>query len=324
MRRITCAAIAALVSCFAAVSVAVAAPGTGTLYGTDANSGRLLRIDRLTGAGTVVGPLGIGVVPALAVDPTTGTMYAGTGAGTALLFRVDPATATATFVGDTGLGFAAIGSLDFRADGTLFAAVNIVGDGGTGSDFLATIDKATGRATLVGPFGSCGAFSCTLEGMEGIAFDASGRLWGTLSARGGAGTPGLYRIDPATGRATFVAPIPASPGASPSGGVVSLQFACDGTLYGGSARGFGRADGGRLLTIDPVTGATAFVGTASATEFDNSLGALAFGDPRCLPTRKEECKNGGWRRFGVFKNQGDCVSFVATRGRNQPSGTPPG
>jgi hypothetical protein len=324
MRRITCAVIAALVSCFAVVSVAAAAPGTGTLYGTDASSGRLLRIDRLTGAGTVVGPLGIGVVPALAVDPTTGTMYAGTGAGAPLLFTVDPATATATFVGDTGLGFAAIGSLDFRADGTLFAAVNIVGDGGTGSDFLATIDKATGRATLVGPFGTCGAFGCTLEGMEGIAFDAAGRLWGTLSARGAAGTPGLYRIDPANGRATFVAPIPASPGATPSGGVVSLQFACDGTLYGGSATGLGQADGGRLVTIDPVTGAAAFVGTASATEFGNSLGALAFGDPHCLPTRKEECKDGGWRRFGVFKNQGDCVSFVATRGRNQPSGAPPG
>jgi hypothetical protein len=31
--------------------------------------------------------------------------------------------------------------------------------------------------------------------------------------------------------------------------------------------------------------------------------------------------NGGWRSFGsVFKNQGDCVSFVATGGKNSPSG----
>jgi hypothetical protein len=324
VRRLTTAAIAALLAFFAAVSIAAASPGTGTLYGTDASGGNLLRIDRLTGAGTIVGPLGIGVVPALAVDPTTGVMYAGTGGGAPLIFTVDPATGAATFVGDTGLGFAAFGSLDFRADGTLFAAVNIVGDGGSGSDFLATIDKATGRATLVGSFGACGAFSCSLEGMEGIAFDASGRLWGTLSARGAAGTPGLYRIDPATGRATLVAPIPALPGASPSGGVVSLQFACDGTLYGGSATGIARGDGGRLVTIDPLTGATAFVGTASATQFGTSLGALAFGDPHCLPTRKEQCKNGGWRTFRVFKSQGDCVSFVATRGRNQPNGAPPG
>jgi hypothetical protein len=36
------------------------------------------------------------------------------------------------------------------------------------------------------------------------------------------------------------------------------------------------------------------------------------------PTSKDECRNGGWRTFGVFKNQGDCVSFVATGGKNPP------
>jgi hypothetical protein len=35
-------------------------------------------------------------------------------------------------------------------------------------------------------------------------------------------------------------------------------------------------------------------------------------DAPTLPSTKEQCKNGGWRTFGVFKNQGDCVSFVAT------------
>jgi hypothetical protein len=43
----------------------------------------------------------------------------------------------------------------------------------------------------------------------------------------------------------------------------------------------------------------------------------------CLPNTKEDCKNGGWQGFfGVFKNQGDCVSFVATGGRNPPAGSP--
>ncbi len=41
---------------------------------------------------------------------------------------------------------------------------------------------------------------------------------------------------------------------------------------------------------------------------------------RCLPKDTAECKNGGWQTFGVFKNQGDCVSFVATGGKNPPSG----
>jgi hypothetical protein len=41
-------------------------------------------------------------------------------------------------------------------------------------------------------------------------------------------------------------------------------------------------------------------------------------DAKPLPTSKDQCKNGGWHDFGVFTNQGDCVSFVATRGKNPP------
>jgi hypothetical protein len=37
-----------------------------------------------------------------------------------------------------------------------------------------------------------------------------------------------------------------------------------------------------------------------------------------VPTRTSDCKNGGWQAFDVFKNQGDCVSYVATDGRNAP------
>ena len=37
-----------------------------------------------------------------------------------------------------------------------------------------------------------------------------------------------------------------------------------------------------------------------------------------LPTTKDQCKNGGWRNFPGFKNQGQCVSFVATGGKKQP------
>jgi hypothetical protein len=36
------------------------------------------------------------------------------------------------------------------------------------------------------------------------------------------------------------------------------------------------------------------------------------------PTSKAQCKNAGWKTFGVFKNQGECVSFVATGGKNPP------
>lgn len=45
-----------------------------------------------------------------------------------------------------------------------------------------------------------------------------------------------------------------------------------------------------------------------------------------LPTSADECKAGSWETFvnvntgvKIFKNQGDCVSFVATKGKNPPA-----
>jgi hypothetical protein len=37
------------------------------------------------------------------------------------------------------------------------------------------------------------------------------------------------------------------------------------------------------------------------------------------PAGKKQCKKGGWRTFPQFRNQGDCVSFVATGGKNPPA-----
>jgi hypothetical protein len=37
------------------------------------------------------------------------------------------------------------------------------------------------------------------------------------------------------------------------------------------------------------------------------------------PTSADQCKKDGWKAYGTtFKNQGDCVSFVATKGKNEP------
>ena len=38
------------------------------------------------------------------------------------------------------------------------------------------------------------------------------------------------------------------------------------------------------------------------------------------PTSFAQCMNGGWRDFPQFKNQGGCVSFVATGGKNPGGG----
>ena len=37
-----------------------------------------------------------------------------------------------------------------------------------------------------------------------------------------------------------------------------------------------------------------------------------------LTVDKESCKSGGWSAYGVFRNQGDCVSHFASGGRNSP------
>ncbi len=55
----------------------------------------------------------------------------------------------------------------------------------------------------------------------------------------------------------------------------------------------------------------------------DNLSMLSGAIPPNLPTTKDQCMNGGWRNYLVFKNQGDCVSFVATKGKNKPSLTLP-
>jgi hypothetical protein len=54
----------------------------------------------------------------------------------------------------------------------------------------------------------------------------------------------------------------------------------------------------------------------------NDRGDLVVHDAARLPASTAECKNGGWRTYGVFKNQGDCVSFAATKGNNLPASSP--
>jgi hypothetical protein len=50
-----------------------------------------------------------------------------------------------------------------------------------------------------------------------------------------------------------------------------------------------------------------------------SSGDITVVDAPPLPTSKDQCKNGGWRDFADFKNQGDCVSWVATGGKKPPA-----
>jgi hypothetical protein len=56
------------------------------------------------------------------------------------------------------------------------------------------------------------------------------------------------------------------------------------------------------------------------TAFNRTAGDIVITDTPAAPTSKDQCKNGGWRTFPGFKNEGDCVSFVATGGKKPPAG----
>jgi hypothetical protein len=72
----------------------------------------------------------------------------------------------------------------------------------------------------------------------------------------------------------------------------------------------------RVVREEAVMGTTVILRglTRSPGHFANYT-TWNFEIPPPLPATKDDCKNGGWESYGVFKNQGDCVSFVATGGK---------
>jgi hypothetical protein len=70
---------------------------------------------------------------------------------------------------------------------------------------------------------------------------------------------------------------------------------------------------------DPAVGDTISVPTSYIKTMDESATLVQ------QPTSANVCKNGGWKSLvdnsgTAFKNQGDCVSFVATHGKNSANG----
>ena len=70
------------------------------------------------------------------------------------------------------------------------------------------------------------------------------------------------------------------------------------------------------FAIGPFTSASAGTWTATIVWSGGTLVQSLLVD--CAPpATAERCKNGDWRAFGVFRNQGDCVAFLTTRGKNE-------
>jgi len=227
------------VSTQAGVYLAISSGATGNsgfvLYGVDAGSSggfsTLYQIDAATGQTHRIGDIPYQPVSDIALTPD-GQLYAiyqpatffGFG-GNASLLRVNPLTAATTKVGD--LGFGSVTSLDSDTDGTLYAATR-------DAKFL-RIDKATGKATLVGALGSGYAASGDL------AFDSNGALYASII---GDGSDRLALVDKRTGASSIVGDI-----GFPQ--VYGLAFLPDGTMIG-TANGEGPV--ASLIQIDKTTG----------------------------------------------------------------------
>ena len=95
------------------------------------------------------------------------------------------------------------------------------------------------------------------------------------------------------------------------------EFTFDTTSTSASAMGWVTRT--MTFTADSATTVLAFESTQPGN-CGSAIDAVTIsGDP--VPTTADQCKKGGWQTLvdsqgNRFKNQGDCVSYVATAGKN--------
>jgi hypothetical protein len=143
---------------------------------------------------------------------------------------------------------------------------------------------------------ACGTWMNGLNGQYGYAdaaFNSPDASWATHQSIGGA-----PYFDPNWGKLQIN-------GTAPSWGAYSAAHSYQAQFTGASAS---------FLIYDAYPGA--------ADWYYDNFGSLKVDVYRVngYPTSDTDCKNNGWKAYGVFKNQGDCVSFVATGEQNTPAG----
>lgn len=181
-----------------AVTGLAADPISGVLYGVTSrldprSPGRLIRIDRTTGAGTVVGDLR--PTTEAAADVTfraDGTLFGWLEPTSDDLVRINTTTGAATIVGNSGLSTFGSG-LAFSPSGTLYFA----GSGTAGQ--LRTVNPSTGLTTVVATL--TGAPLGT-DSIAALAFDPGGALFGVALDSAGVNRAFLVTINTSTGVVT--------------------------------------------------------------------------------------------------------------------------
>jgi Bacterial Ig domain len=184
------------------VSGISADPADGTLYGStggratanNPNPNSLIRIDKATGAGTVIGEFPNGPVADISFAPD-GTLY-GWSEGSDDLVTIDKTNGNYTVVGESGLSTFGSG-LDSNSAGTLYFA----GSSSTGP--LYTVDRTTGDPTA-GP-----TMNGNRDAIAALAFNGSDTLYGVDRDDTQTGVADLVTINTSSGAVTTLGAAPA-------------------------------------------------------------------------------------------------------------------
>ena len=177
-------------------------PITGVLFGVTAPGGaglrNLVRIDPITAATTVVGPIGLGLfgIADLAFRGD-GTLFAWSENSDDLI-TINTTTGAGTIVGSAGISTFGSG-LEFSPSGTLYLA----GNGASGP--LRTVNPSNGLTTA-GPTLTGAPFPG--EPINALTFHPDGRLFGVNLhfVTGGVNPTNLVTINPTSGVVTNVGP----------------------------------------------------------------------------------------------------------------------
>jgi hypothetical protein len=234
-------------------------------------------------------------------------------------------------VGQTGaLGFNSTSGLGGSFDGGNGGGGGY-GGGGGGSSALLTEPRATAAAAamltgvpatdarlLVAGGGGGGSYRAGAANAGDTAVVGAGQ--GSCDGNGyglpyvSAGDGGVGPTDGTNGGGSALSCIyPSSPGSATGGSMGITGGGGGGGWFGGSGGDLGGGGGGGSSYGGAGSG-TITVATASTTQVPEVVISWL-----ALPTSPGQCKNGGWQTYGIFMNQGDCISFVVTGGRN-PAG----
>jgi len=203
-------------------------------------------------------------------------LYGATGAsGGGTFGTIDQTTGAFTPIGplqDANGNSYGLTGLDYNpTSGVLYGATN--NNSPTSPQNLVTIDPATGRVTLVGPYG-------TGDVSSDITFRSDGALFGWMEP----GTDQLSSINPVTGAATNIGDGTLNTYGSglAFSGSDMLYFAPNGDTYDGGVTP-DASDSGVLLTLDPGTGSpTSVVALTGGSGNYDAIGALTFNDANIL------------------------------------------